>query len=155
MHAGRVRVGNMGTDELFDYTIIGDNVNLASRLEGLTKFYGVKVLISDTLKDSCPPGYLPQELDLVQVKGKEKPIAIYGVFSEEAAKDAAKEMELYQEALSLYRNSKFSEALEIFQTLRQEHDDRLLYRLYEERCEHFLSTPPPADWDGVFRHTSK
>ena len=83
LHIGDCRVGNMGSSDLFDYTIIGDNVNLTSRLEGLTKYYGVKLMISESLKHHLEGAYRFQELDRVRVKGKSEPVAIFTVYPRE------------------------------------------------------------------------
>ncbi len=155
LHAGTVRVGNMGTDELFDYTIIGDNVNLASRLEGLTNYYGVRIILSETMIDHVPQEFSQQELDLVTVKGRAEPLKIYGLFSDGEDSHKKNELVLYHEALQKYRQQKFSEAEEMFAALRNDFFDRKLYSLYEKRCQKFLSEPPPEEWDGVFGHTSK
>lgn len=155
VHAGIVRVGNIGTADLFDYTIIGDDVNLASRLEGLTKYYGVRIILSERMTGACPPGFKPQELDLVSVKGKNEPIRIYGLYSGHYAKHPDSELPLYQEALEAYRARDFNESLALFSTLYDDYANRKLYQLYQGRCESFLKSPPPDDWDMVFRHTSK
>lgn len=155
LHTGKVRVGNIGTDELFDYTVIGDNVNLTSRLEGLTKFYGVRIVMSETLIDSLPKEFTCQELDMVQVKGRETPLKIYGLFSTQPDKHKSGELEIYNEALRQYRERNFAEAARMFSDLRNNFLDRRLYSLYEERCHHFQEDPPPPDWDFVYSHTSK
>ncbi|MBU0676422.1 MAG: adenylate/guanylate cyclase domain-containing protein [Proteobacteria bacterium] len=155
LHAGQVRVGNMGTTELFDYTIIGDNVNLASRLEGLSKYYGVRIVISETLQNHIPDTFALQELDLVRVKGREKPLTIYGLFAITEDQHKMAELEIYGNAIEKYRHQHFQEALDLFTQLREKHLDRRLYSLYQERCQVFLTSPPPVDWDGVFTHTTK
>ena len=154
LHSGRCRVGNMGSDDIFDYTIIGDNVNLASRLEGLTKFYGVQLIISDSMLKGLTTDLLAQELDLVRVKGKDKPVRIYSVYSN---KDGArqKEIEHYQEGLSLYKNKQFKDGEDLFKTLADKYPGQKLYSIYQKRCALFINNPPEDDWDGVFTHTSK
>ena len=155
LHSGIVRVGNMGTDDLFDYTIIGDNVNLASRLEGLTKYYGVRIILSETMADACPPDFKLQELDMVSVKGRDTPVTIYGLYTGHYARHPETELPLYIEGIKAYRARNFTEGLKIFSRLNSEFLDRRLYRLYEARCQSYITSPPPEDWDKVFRHISK
>ncbi len=161
LHSGFCRVGNMGSDDIFDYTIIGDNVNLASRLESLTKFYGVQVIISDSMLKGLTPELVAQELDLVRVKGKQEPVQIYTVYSnrdsseEDSSSMRQKEIEQYQNALVLYKNQEFEQAMEQFNSLIKKYPDQRIYSIYQERCAVFLKTPPEENWDGVFTHTSK
>ena len=155
LHIGDCRVGNMGSSDLFDYTIIGDNVNLTSRLEGLTKYYGVKLMISESLKHHLEGAYRFQELDRVRVKGKSEPVAIFTVYPGNDPMVGDEELAAWQEGLDLYKAREFDRAKEIFSRLAETFEGRKCYRLYVERCEVFIDTPPEADWDGVFTHTSK
>jgi len=155
LHAGMVRVGNLGSYDLFDYTIIGDNVNLASRLEGLTKFYGQQILVSETIRDACKDDYYFQEIDNVRVKGKVKPITIYTVYSPDDAQEVKEELDLYNRALEAYKNMDFTLADKTFGLLREKHHDSKLYALYQERCVKLEKEPPEPGWDGVYTHESK
>ena len=157
LHSGVCRVGNMGSDDIFDYTIIGDNVNLASRLEGLTKFYGVQLIVSETMLKNRAQGFLIKELDLVRVKGKNEPVRIFTVYpsSDENRDHLEKEIQEYTEGLSLYRKSRFGEAENCFSSLSARHPEQRLYTVYQERCAHFIENPPDEGWNGVFVHTSK
>jgi len=101
IHCGVASVGNMGSSELFDYTIIGDNVNLASRLEGLTKFYGCTLLISETIAECCRDEFYIQEIDKVRVKGKVEPVTIYTPHTMDRAEKLHGEFDLYEKALNL------------------------------------------------------
>jgi len=154
INTGDVTVGEMGSYGRADYTIIGDPVNLASRLEGLNKPYHSHIIISEFTKAGLKNEYVIRELDLVKVKGKNEPVEIFEVLdvgapSEEFRSEYAK----YKEALLAYRGSLFHDALAVFKEL---HDKTggFLYNLYIERCEHFIENPP-VDFDGVFTFTTK
>jgi adenylate cyclase len=157
IHSGKCRVGNMGSDDLFDYTIIGDNVNLTSRLEGLTKFYGVKLLVSDFMvtKLSLPMQF--QELDRVRVKGKNEPVGIYTVYLPAVGEEKrlGAELQAYEQGLVAYKAKHFENAHEIFKTLCQQYPERKVNQIYMERSAFFIENPPDADWDGVFTHQTK
>lgn len=154
INTGDVTVGEMGSYGRADYTIIGDPVNLASRLEGLCKPYHAHIVISEFTKSGLKNDYTIRELDLVRVKGKNEPVSIYEVLDDKAPSEEFKiENARYQEALSAYRASLFTEALSIFKEL---HDKTgvYLYNVYIERCEHYIENPP-SEFDGVFTFTTK
>lgn len=155
VHSGTVRVGNMGSADLFDYTLIGDNVNLCSRLEGLTKYYGQEFIVSEVIKDACGDKYVFPEMDSVRVKGKKEPITIYTVRTLEQASEARDELDRYAEALHLYKSTKFTAAKTAFAAMKADFTNKVLYGMYEERCEHLVASPPEGEWDGVFTHTTK
>ena len=156
LHCGMVRVGNMGSKDLFDYTIIGDSVNLASRLEGLTKFYGQGVVVSETIRNACQDASLYfQELDTVRVKGKALPIMIYTPHHEETHIMNLEEFNVFEQALAAYKKQDFRFAQECLTSLRTQFHDRKLYALYQERCARLAKNPPGEGWDHVFTHESK
>jgi adenylate cyclase len=150
VNTGPVAVGNMGSDRLFDYTAIGDNVNLASRLEGLNKYYGTSILISDTTAKALGNGFILRDIDSVRVKGKAHGVRIYELIGEGAPDpELARFLELYHQALSLYREKRFAESLDAFaQTLELRPADPACQR-YVTLARMHHETPPPPDWEAV------
>jgi len=145
VNTGYAVVGNMGADMRFDYTAIGDTVNLASRLEGQNKYYGTHIILSEFTAEKVRDKFILREVDLLRVVGKENPVAIFELIIEQNAALAEK----FSESVKLYRAGKFQNALDVFAALSKEYNDPPS-RLYVERCAEYLKTPPPPEWDGVF-----
>jgi len=150
VNTGPVAVGNMGSDRLFDYTAIGDNVNLASRLEGLNKYYGTNILISETTAQALNNGFILRDVDLVRVKGKAQAARIYELVGEgEPDPELARYLEFYHQALAHYRERRFTESLAAFaQALEVRPGDAACQR-YATLARKHLETPPPPEWEAV------
>jgi adenylate cyclase len=160
LNSGECCVGNMGSRQRFDYSVLGDAVNLASRLEGQSKNYGVGVVIGDETRRRAPD-YAVLELDLIAVKGKKEAVRIHALLGgPQTARQPWFEAlrRNHGEMLEAYRGQQWDRARERIATCRAGMDGfdlSTLYDLYDERIAHYLTDPPPADWDGVFVATSK
>ena len=159
LNTGSCCVGNMGSNQRFDYSILGDDVNLCSRLEGQSKGYGVDIVISETTKIAAPE-FATIELDLIQVKGKTVPVRIFALLGDAQvlASEWFKDMSaVHAELISEYRQQNWGNAKALIVKARASAGDKFdgLYDLFSSRILEYESNPPGSEWDGVFIATDK
>ncbi|HAP44342.1 MAG: hypothetical protein A2087_12610 [Spirochaetes bacterium GWD1_61_31] len=161
VHLGDAIVGTIGSSAKFDYTVIGDTVNLASRLEGLSKQYLCRIIVSDRIVKAIDAhkdvleGVRFREIEEVIVKGKEEPTLIYQLEDEGLPSLSDAEYDLYKKAQAMYRLRNWQTAIDYFSKVlaAKPHDPVCI--MFRQRCQDFLLTPPPADWDFVQRYLTK
>ena len=155
LNSGEMNVGNMGSEYRRSYTVLGDNVNLGSRVESLTKFYGADTLVAENTYQACRDHFIFRLADKVQVKGKEEAVSLYeplGIKGEVSDKTMA-ELAEYESAISDYLSGDWKQASAKFTSLFFQNQKSVLYKLYKDRVTD--NQAPEEGWDGVFRHTSK
>lgn len=148
INTGEAVVGNMGSARRFNYTAMGDAVNLASRLEGRTKYYGTDIIVSESTAHALGESYLLRRLDRLRVKGKHQPVAIFQLFLDDTP-DNRDLKRRFEQALEHYFAREFEQALAVLEQLRSDFPRDRVTRLYIERCRYHVSNPPREDWDGV------
>lgn len=152
LNTGPMIVGNMGSKTRMDYTIMGDAVNLASRLEGVNKDYHTSIIISEETFRSAGDGIEARELDVIRVKGRIEPVKIFELIDKRGEIDSKKVeiSNVFQSGLIKYRERKWEDALGHFKRALDLNQDDGPSNLYSERCKRFIKNPPPDDWDGVY-----
>lgn len=158
LNTGEVSVGNMGSNIVRNYTIMGDAVNLGARLEGITKQYGVRIIISEYTLAQMDDTFITREVDCVRVKGKLEPVRIHELVGEHSAPHNMVEVvEIFKKGYQCYHDKEFTEAIELFKQADEAREDGEdpPSQLYIKRSQDYLESPPPEDWDGVFVMTTK
>lgn len=151
IHEGDVIIGNIGSRDSFDYTGIGDNINLAARLESLNKYYDTDILISEEVKNSALSYDLPlcyREVDTIKVKGRTAPTTVYSVELENSYSE--KFIEEYNKGVKMFRLGNWNLALGFFKIAYKENKKDRITEIYLKRCEDFIETPPEK-WDGALK----
>ncbi len=156
VNSGQMRVGNMGSSFRVAYTVMGDAVNLASRLEGLTRQYDTWVIVGEATR-ALIEGYVWRELDLVRVKGKHEPVAIFEPCGEETLLEESYKGDIltFNDMVLAYRKQDWEVAEKLLHELITHKPDRKLYQFYLKRVQQYQQEPPPQGWDGVCTFTTK
>jgi len=157
VNTGEMVVGNMGTENKMDYTIMGSSVNLASRLEGVNKQYGTWILVSEATRNGCPDRFLFRKLDRVRVVGIQQPVRLYELVGDRGSPDSAQieTIDRFHAALDLFEVKDWARAKAGLEGILKDYPEDGPAKLYLKRCDEYAKTPPSANWDGVFNLTVK
>ncbi|OPX35185.1 MAG: hypothetical protein B1H11_09530 [Desulfobacteraceae bacterium 4484_190.1] len=158
VNSGPMLVGNLGSPYRFAYGVLGDHVNLGSRLEGLNKTYSTEILIGENTAELVGDSFMLREVDMVRVKGRVQPVHVYELVAK--AGDVLPEKQLdafssYKKGLEAYRDQRWTEALAHFEKALSLWPEDGPSKVMAERCRIYLETPPEGEWDGVFQQLTK
>jgi len=158
INSGPMVIGNMGSNRIFDYTVMGDNVNLGSRLEGANKAYGTFIMCSDATRALAKEKIIFRELDLLRVKGKTEGVLVFEIIakkSDSLSDLKQKALDVYHQGLDAYKERRWDEGIALFTEALSLDQDDPPSKVYIERCKEFKINPPPDDWDGIFTMRTK
>jgi class 3 adenylate cyclase len=157
LHAGETVFGNVGAPDRMDFTVIGSSVNLASRIEGLNKYYGTEILVSERMRALAGDGFVFRSIDRVMPKGALRDFEIFELLGtrESTNADVLERVARWEAAYALYKTRKWADAAAAFETYAQAYPGDKVAGLYAARCREFTVNPPSPDWDGVQRFDAK
>ena len=158
INSGSMVIGNMGSSRIFDYTVMGDNVNLSSRLEGANKAYGTYIMCSEATRKMVENDIITRELDMLRVKGKTEGVLVHEVLARKddgLSETRKKAVDVYLQGLAAYKERRWDNGIELFNKAFSMDPEDSPSSVYIGRCEEFKENPPPDDWDGIFTMRTK
>jgi len=158
INSGPMVIGNMGSSRIFDYTVMGDNVNLSSRLEGANKAYGTYIMCSEATRMMVENDIITRELDMLRVKGKTEGVLVHEILAkkDDSLSETRKQaVDVYLQGLTAYKERRWDDGIELFNKALSFDPEDSPSSVYIGRCEEFKKNPPPDDWDGIFTMRTK